>query len=121
MVVKRSGSGDRQKVGQSTNVAYVVGYGRLPDGTSAKHMYGVFALAIEVERETGKILEVSSTAVPDHGNEVLRKILVGKKLEDDLDHINEEIRSRFVDRTRGAVLAALEDVVRRFKEHDKGS
>ena len=117
MAVRRSGSADRQ----SKNIAYVVGYGRLPEGTTAKHIYGFFALGMEVEMGTGKIIQVSSTAVPDYGNEVLRKILVGRSLEDDLDRINEAIRSRFVDRTRGAIQAALEDLVRRFKEHEKTS
>lgn len=121
MAVRRSGTGNRQKIAQGKNIAYVVGYGRLPEGTTAKHIYGVFALGMEVEKDTGKIMQVSSTAVPDHGNEVLRRILVGKSLEDDLERINEAIRSRFVDRTRGAVLAALEDLIRRFKEHEKDS
>ncbi|HXG51782.1 MAG TPA: DUF3870 domain-containing protein [candidate division Zixibacteria bacterium] len=98
------------------DVLYVVGYGRLPEGTTAKHVYNVLGLGLELDRESGTILEVSCTTVPPHGNEVLRKIIVGKKLEKDYGAITRQIRRHYIDRTRGALLAALEDVLTRLKE-----
>jgi hypothetical protein len=101
------------------DTVYVVGYARLPDGTTAKHVYSILGLGIELEKESGKILEVSCTTLPPHGSEVLRKIFVGKSLEKDFDNITEEIRSRYIDRTRGALLAAIEDLLKRFNEAKK--
>lgn len=102
--------------GKTDDVVYVVGYGRLPDGTTAKHVYNMLGLGVELDRASGTILEVSCTTMPPHGNEILRKIIVGKKLEKDYDLIARQIRRRYIDRTRGALLAALEDILTRAKE-----
>ena len=102
--------------GKSDDVVYVVGYGRLPEGTTAKHVYNILGLGVELDRESGTILEVSCTTLPPHGNEVLKKIIVGKKLEKDFELIASEIKRCYIDRTRGALLAALEDILARAKE-----
>lgn len=111
-VVKKVGSCR----GTTGDVVYVVGYGRLPEGTTAKHVYNMLGLGVELDRESGTILEVSCTTLPPHGNEVLRKIIIGKKLEKDYEHIAKQIRHRYIDRTRGALLAALEDILARARE-----
>jgi len=107
------------KARRKKEIVYVVGYARLPDGTTAKHVYSILGLGMELERENGKIFEVSCTTLPSHGNEVLRKIFVGKSIEKDFDNLAKEIRSRYIDRTRGALLAALEDLLKRFNEAKK--
>lgn len=111
-MVKRNDSYEENK----SDIVYLVGYGRLPEGTTAKHVYNILGLGVELDRESGTILEVSCTTVPPHGNEILRKIIVGKRLEKDFALISRQIRRRYIDRTRGALLAALEDILTRSKE-----
>lgn len=101
---------------EGKNIVYVVGYARVPDGTTAKHVYGIFGLGMELEKESGKILEISCTTLPSRGSEFLRKMLVTRSLEKDFKSITQEIRSRYIDRTSGAVLAALEDALRQLSE-----
>ena len=107
------------KMKHGKDVIYVVGYARLPAETAAKHVYDMLSLGIALERASGRILEVSCTDLPPYGNEFIRDILLGKKLEEDLSTITEEIRSRYICRTSNALLAALEDLVKRFKEHER--
>jgi hypothetical protein len=101
------------------DVIYVVGHARLPSETTAKHVYDILSLGLALDRESGRILEVSCTTLPPYGNEFIREILLGKKIEEDLDTITEEIRSRYICRTSNALLAALEDLLKRFKEREK--
>ena len=71
------------------------------------------------EKETQKIVEVSCTILPSYGNDFIRDILLGKSLEEDLKTITEQIRSRYICRTRNALLAALDDLLKRLREHEK--
>jgi hypothetical protein len=119
MVPRRKGPLRGGNVKQGKDVIYVVGYARLPAETTAKHVYDILSLGIALERESGRILEVSCTDLPPYGNEFIRDILLGKKIEEDLSTITEEIRSRYICRTSNALLAALEDLLKRFKEHER--
>lgn len=103
------------------DLIYVVGHARLPSETTAKHVYGTLSLGLALERRIGKILEASCTTLPPYGNEFLRELFLGENLEEDLKTITEEIPSRYVCRTRDALLAALNDLLKRLKEHEKRS
>lgn len=109
--------GGKMKIGK--DVIYVVGHARLPSETTAKHVYDIISLGLALDQETGRILEVSCTTLPPYGNEFIRDILVGKKIEEDLSAITEEIRSRYICRTSNALLAALEDLCNRLKERER--
>lgn len=98
---------------------YVVGHARLPAETSAKHVYDILSLGLALEKATKKIVEVSCTTLPAYGNEFIRGLLLGKRLEEDLKFITEQIRSRYICRTRNALLAALDDLLKRLREHEK--
>lgn len=106
-------------MGLAEDVIYVVGHARLPAETSAKHVYDVLSLGLAVEKETKKIVGVSCTTLPPFGNDFIRDILLGKRLEAELEIITEQIRSRYICRTKNALLAALDDLLKRLREHEK--
>lgn len=109
--------GGKMKPGK--DIIYVVGHARLPAETSAKHVYEMLSLGLALDKETKRILEVSCTTLPPYGNHFVREILLGKKLEEDFKTITEEIRSNYICRTRNALLAALDDLLKRLREHEK--
>lgn len=119
MLPKRRVSLWAGKMKPGKDVIYVVGHARLPSETTAKHVYDILSLGLALDKESGRILEVSCTTLPPYGNEFIREILLGKKIQGDLDTISEEIRSRYICRTSNALLAALEDLLKRFKESEK--
>ena len=100
-------------------IIYVVGQAKFPTGTSARRVYEVLSLGLALDKETGRILEVSSTLLPGYGNEFIRALLLGKRLDEDFKTITEEIRARYICRTRNALLAALDDLLKRLREHEK--
>jgi len=107
----------KSKVKRET--VYSVGYARLPDGTTAKHVFGVLALGLEIEKESGEIVEFSCALYPSHAENFLRQIMVGRNFEREYDLICEKIRSRYFDRACPALLAALDDVRKRLQEARK--
>jgi len=118
MATRRSPlEGRRMRNGR--DIIYVVGHARLPTETSAKHVYDILSLGLALQKETQKIVEVSCTILPSYGNDFIRDILLGKSLEEDLKTITEQIRSRYICRTRNALLAALDDLLKRLREHKK--
>lgn len=119
MATKRSSPSRGTKMKSLSNTIYVVGHARLPAETTAKHVYEMLSLGLALDKETKKIVEVSCTTLPPYGAEFIRGILLGKKVDEELNTIVEEIRSHYVCRTRNALLAALDDLLKRLKEHEK--
>ncbi len=119
MATKRNSPSRGARMKPLANTIYVVGHARLPAETTAKHVYEMLSLGVALDKDTKKILEVSCTTLPPYGNEFIREILLGKNLVEDLNKIVEEIRSRYVCRTRNALLAALDDLLKRLREHEK--
>lgn len=91
-MVKRSDSW----YGNKPDVVSGVGYARLRDGTTAKHVYNVLGSEMEIDQERGTVLEVSCTTLPSHGNEILRRFFLGKSLEKHHEFITREIRRRCI-------------------------
>ncbi len=119
MATKRKSPLGGGKMKPAKDVIYVVGHARLPSETTAKQVYEILSLGLELDRETKRILEVSCTTLPPYGNEFIRGLLLGKKIDEDFKTIGEEIRSHYICRTRNALLAALEDLLKRLREHEK--
>lgn len=109
------------KMKPAKDVIYVVGHARLPSETSAKHVYEILSLGLALDKETKRILEVSCTTVPPYGSEFIRELLLGKSLAEDLNTITEEIRSHYICRTKNALLAALDDLIKRLREHERSA
>lgn len=119
MATKRSSPSRGTKMQSFSNTIYIVGHARLPAETAAKHVYEMLSLGLALDIETKKIVEVSCTTLPPYGNEFIREIFLEKRIDEDLDTIVEEIRSKYICRTRNALLAALDDLLKRLREHEK--
>jgi len=104
---------------QRKKTIYAAGYAKLPFETTAKHVYEILAIGLVLDPETGRILDFSCTTLPELGNDFLKEIFLGKKIDGEIAIIAEEIRARYLCRTRNAVLAALEDLLKRLKEPRK--
>jgi len=96
------------------------GFARLP--ANAAHMYasGVLAVELEVDPYDMKVVDAACNCLPALGQKFLIGILVGKKLDDGLEHAIKEIRARYFSTAQRAMIAALEDVLRNYKEFWQG-
>ncbi|MGE5704292.1 MAG: DUF3870 domain-containing protein [Clostridia bacterium] len=103
-----------------------VGYARLPDGITAKEVYGVFGIGLLIDPSTGEIIDAVSTLVTDKGNEFIAAMLIGHNiLHDGLDEPIAMIERRYFGAGKKSIIAAIKDAYEKFEEyklkyHDAG-
>ncbi|MEG0804273.1 MAG: DUF3870 domain-containing protein [Pygmaiobacter sp.] len=101
---------------------FLIGESRTSLDNAITKQYGSFYLALEVESESGKIVEFSCTHTLDLTETFLRKLLVGKRLDTDYAMLEAELGRRYFGSSSKAVLVSLRDAEKRFraaKERDK--
>ena len=94
----------------------VVGYGKLPQGTSAEALHKILAIAVLVDKESGLILDASSTLLTPVGDRFVCYHLIGLNLISDCPRFIDVISSRYLGHAQKAVIAAFRDLGRNFAE-----
>ena len=95
------------------------GNSKLPENTAAKHVFKHLAIEIEVDPMTFKILGVSSTLLPSLGEKIVTNALIGHEVQKGIKSAINEIENRFHSVTKKAIIAAIQDVYRRYDEYIK--
>ena len=90
------------------------GQSRLPKELSAGE---VFQVIVEVELDTGDVIEASFGPCLPIIREFLRQLIVGISLKTEVNKIMEVIDRRVHHRSKKAILAAIKDVLREYKEY----
>ncbi len=108
---------DRGPRDQTPPTLVFAGFARLPEGARVSSGGGVVALEVEVDPYDMRIVDAACDCLPALGRKLLVSLLVGRKLEDGLTGVIADVRSRYSGITQRAMIAAIEDVLRRCKEH----
>ena len=95
----------------------VAGSARLPEGVTAKHVFGCITIELEIDLVDSTIVDVSCTLIPSLGGKILHNALVGSKIDEGIEKAIIQLDSRFFSVTRRAVIAALEDAYRWYKKY----
>lgn len=93
------------------------GNSKLPENVTAKHVFGCLSIEIEVDPVDFKIVDVSSTLLPTLGEKVLANALMGHEVEEGVKNAVDEIENRFFSTTKRAIIAAIEDVHKRYGDY----
>lgn len=96
------------------NTLIVGGQARLPKELSTGE---VFQVVVEVDRDTSKVLEASFSPCLPVIEKMLRQELIGVSLDTEASSILETIEKRLYHRNKRAVITAVKDVVREYKEY----
>ncbi len=130
-----AGAGDaappEAREGDSTAVAHAgklgapptlifAGFAKLPANAGVPYGGGVLAIEIEVDPYDMRVVDAACQCLPALGEKFLTGLLVGAKLEEGLERAASEIRSRYFSITQRSMIAALQDVQRRYEEFRKG-
>ena len=111
---------DEQKMGQEyklrPDTIIIVGSARLPENTTAKHVFGYVTVELEIDPLDARIVDVSCVSLPFLVEKILHTALLGKKIDQGIRDSIEQLDRRFFGITRKAVIAALEDAYRRYKK-----
>ncbi len=94
----------------------VTGYAKAPKGTGMYEVYRHAGIVLELDPETGEILDVEFTFVTDLAKRFLRELLLGYRLEEDHDEILQAIRDQYLAPSSEAIVAALKGALQRYRE-----
>jgi Domain of unknown function (DUF3870) len=90
------------------------GQSRLPHELSASE---VLQVIVEIEMETGKVLDVDFKPCPALIAGMLKKMMIGASLPDDLNDLLSEIERRLFYKGKKALIVAVKDMVRECREY----
>ncbi|WP_042476334.1 DUF3870 domain-containing protein [Bacillus ndiopicus] len=90
------------------------GYARLPEGMAAKNLYGVMGIGFEIDSETDRIINVSSTFVTSMCSDFLQSIFVGHDMKLGLEEQIEQFENRYFALGKKAVSVAIRDAHNQF-------
>lgn len=95
----------------------IAGSARLPENTTAKHVFGYLTIELEINPIDSIVVDVSCTLVPHLGEKMLHNVLLGNKVEEGIEEAIAQLNKRFFNTTKRAVIAALEDAYRWYKKY----
>ena len=89
------------------------GQARLPKELSAVEVFQVIA---HVEVSTGKVVEVDFVPCPPLIIGMLKQMMVGMSLQTDVNDLLVQIEQRLFHKSKKAVITAIKDLVREYRE-----
>ncbi|HHY38182.1 MAG TPA: DUF3870 domain-containing protein [Clostridia bacterium] len=99
------------------------GYAKLPSTITAGKLYEVQAVTVEIEPQTGMILNADCTLSTQLGRRFVRKILRGYDLDQGIEPLIAEIQARYYGGAKSALISALRMMYQQFrvfrKDHPK--
>jgi len=98
----------------SEGVLIFGGQARLPKELSAAEVFQVIA---EVESTSGKILEVEFSPCPLLIARMLKQMVIGMSLQNDVGDLLREIEQRLFHKNKKAVITAIKDLFREYREY----
>ncbi len=114
---KERTEGEKNKLRLDTII--VAGSARLPENNTANHVFGFFAIELEIDLADNKIVDVSCTMLPSLGEKIVCNALLGNETEKGIGDAIEQLERRFFSVTKRAIIAALEDAYKWYKKSIK--
>ena len=86
---------------------FVTGYAKLPSSITAEKLYQVIAIGVEIDPQTGVIVETDCTLATEVGKNFYRKLVLGYNLFDGIDGLVERFEKRYHGSARKAIITGL--------------
>lgn len=86
---------------------FLTGYAKLPTAITAEKLYQVIAIGLEVDPETGIIIDADCTLATELGRFFFKKVTVGHNLEIGDEALIKEFEQRYHGSARKAIITAL--------------
>lgn len=104
-----------------SNIVFIAGHARLPQGIAAKNVYDTLTITAEIEKKYGVILEASCTLATDHGSEFIGRLLRGISLVDGMEEAVSLLQEQYRGKAINALVAALKDLQDQFQSLNEES
>jgi len=96
------------------NTIYITGTAKVAANDPISAMYDMFFVGLIVEKESGKIVDVTCNMVRDVTSDFIKSILINYNLVEDIELIVEEVKERFLGIAQKAVIAAVKDARNKY-------
>ena len=83
-----------------------IGNSRTPENCTVHGSNKVVGLVLEIERETGEIVNVETTLITQLARDFIYKILINQNIND-VDNLSEKIQDRFLASTKRSIIKCL--------------
>ncbi len=104
------------KYNLKANTIIIAGSARLPEGVTAKHVFGYLTIELEIDLVDSIVVDISCALMPSLGEKILQNALLGSNIHEGIEEAIIQLDKRFFSVTRRAVIAALEDAYRWYKK-----
>lgn len=94
----------------------VAGYSRLPAQSPAQEVLKVLSVALEVNPETGIVLDAECGLISHVAKRIARDCIVGFSLPDELEMIIDSIERRYHGAAQRALIMAVREAAKKFCE-----
>ncbi len=96
---------------------FLTGYARLPAGITASKVSDVVGVGVEVEPETGNIVDAECTLSTALARDFFRRLVVGRSLDTDFPGIVRSLERRYHGSAQKALVTALKTVLEKYQSH----
>jgi len=93
---------------------FFTGYARLPGGITASRVSEVVGVGVEVEPDTGRIVDAECTLATNLARDFFRRLVVGRRLEGDFAAVVKDIERRYHGSAQKALSTALKAVLEKY-------
>lgn len=101
----------------NTNICFLAGHARLPQGMAAQSVFNSLTITVEVDKKYGVIIEASCTLATEHGREFINQLLRGISLRDGIEEPVKILYEHYRGKAGNALVAALKDL---HYQYEKG-
>lgn len=92
-----------------------VGYSKLPDGMTAKNLYGNMGIGLKIDEETHGIISVSATFVTNMCSSFIDEMMVGHCMDDGIDSVIDEFEGKYYGLGKKSIIAAIRDAYNQYQ------
>jgi len=89
------------------NTIFITAHAKLPNAITAEKLYEVIAIGVEVESETGVIVDSDCTLATNVGRNFFKKLTTGYCLFNGIDPLIQKFEKRYYGSARKAIITAL--------------
>lgn len=96
------------------NSLYVLGTAKIAKNDPIADQFHTFFVGLVIDRESGLIIDMTSNMVQPLTTDFIRSIIVGYRLDEELEAIVNQIEARFFGLAQKTVIAAVKDARNRY-------
>lgn len=96
------------------NTIYITGTAKVGSNDPISAIYDILFIGIILEREDGKIVDITCNTVSHITEDFIKSIMLGYSLLEDIDEITDAIKDRFYGIAQKAVIAAIKDARNKY-------